>query len=195
MTHPDDRMVARSIRRWVWILTMWLLAASLPLVVGCVEQPANAPMAGADASQTPPSQADKRERPANGVIADEHPRQDGGARDIQLTSLKAPGKDLDWPRFRGPNGMGTSDATGLPTTWSATENMAWKTEMPGPGASSPIVFGDQIYLTCISIGCTSNWASRTVPRPTVGTWSTNSVSNEPDRSTRPRCWPTGDCIT
>jgi outer membrane protein assembly factor BamB len=44
--------------------------------------------------------------------------------------------------------MGTSDATGLPVTWSDSENIAWKTALPGPGASSPIVFGDRIYLTC-----------------------------------------------
>lgn len=53
----------------------------------------------------------------------------------------------DWPRFRGPTGMGTSDATDLPLTWSASENLVWKTPLPGAGASSPIVFGDHIYLT------------------------------------------------
>ncbi len=148
MSHADDRMAARSIRRRVWILTVWLLAVSLPLVAGCVEQPSNVPVASADSSQTSSSQADEPDRAANAVIADERPRQDGSANVIQLTSLKVPGKDMDWPRFRGPNGMGTSDAKGLPMTWSATENMAWKTELPGPGASSPIVFGDQIYLTC-----------------------------------------------
>jgi len=54
----------------------------------------------------------------------------------------------DWARFRGPNGMGTSGATGLPVTWSENENVVWKTALPGPGASSPIVFGDRIYVTC-----------------------------------------------
>lgn len=54
----------------------------------------------------------------------------------------------DWARFRGPSGMGTSDATGLPVTWSDNENVVWKTALPGPGASSPIVFGDRIYVTC-----------------------------------------------
>lgn len=53
----------------------------------------------------------------------------------------------DWAGFRGQTGMGTSESTGLPLTWSQDENIAWKIEMPGPGASSPIVFGDQIYLT------------------------------------------------
>jgi len=44
--------------------------------------------------------------------------------------------------------MGTSTEQGLPVTWSDTENIAWKVPLPGPGASSPIVFGDTIYLTC-----------------------------------------------
>ena len=44
--------------------------------------------------------------------------------------------------------MGTSDATGLPLNWSLDENIAWKAPMPGPGASSPVVFGDRIYITC-----------------------------------------------
>ena len=53
----------------------------------------------------------------------------------------------NWPRFRGPSGMGVSDAKGLPVQWSESENLAWKTALPGAGASSPIVFGDHIYLT------------------------------------------------
>lgn len=54
----------------------------------------------------------------------------------------------DWSRFRGPSGMGVSAATGLPLTWSDSENVVWKTQLPGAGASSPIVVGDHIYLTC-----------------------------------------------
>jgi len=54
----------------------------------------------------------------------------------------------DWPRFRGPEGLGISDAKGLPLEWSANKNIVWKTALPGPGASSPITFGDRIYVTC-----------------------------------------------
>jgi len=61
--------------------------------------------------------------------------------------LSASLQPTDWPQFRGPGGLGVSDATGLPLTWSQTENMAWKTALPGPGTSSPIVVGDRIYLT------------------------------------------------
>ena len=54
----------------------------------------------------------------------------------------------DWPQFRGPNGSGLSAETGLPHEWSATRNIAWKLKLPGPGSSSPIVFGDRVYVTC-----------------------------------------------
>ncbi|MFT7641646.1 MAG: outer membrane protein assembly factor BamB [Pirellulaceae bacterium] len=56
----------------------------------------------------------------------------------------------DWTQFRGAGGLGVSDETGLPTTWSGTENIVWKTEMPGPGASSPIMLGDRVFITCYS---------------------------------------------
>jgi len=54
----------------------------------------------------------------------------------------------DWTRFRGPDASGISEDTGLPTTWSATENVVWKTPLPGYGASSPITVGDKVFLTC-----------------------------------------------
>ena len=54
----------------------------------------------------------------------------------------------DWPRFRGPNGSGISTSSDVPVEWSAEENSKWTTELPGKGSSSPIVFGDRIYLTC-----------------------------------------------
>lgn len=53
----------------------------------------------------------------------------------------------DWPQFRGPGGLGVSQAATLPTRWSDGENVIWKTEIPGPGASSPIVYGNRLFLT------------------------------------------------
>jgi outer membrane protein assembly factor BamB len=53
----------------------------------------------------------------------------------------------DWPQFRGPGGQGHSAERGLPSTWSETENIAWKVPVPGRGWSSPVVQGDQIWLT------------------------------------------------
>ncbi|HEX8313335.1 MAG TPA: PQQ-binding-like beta-propeller repeat protein, partial [Chthoniobacteraceae bacterium] len=53
----------------------------------------------------------------------------------------------EWPQFRGPGARGVSDAPGLPKTWSATENVAWKAEVPGLGWSSPIVSGSRVFVT------------------------------------------------
>jgi outer membrane protein assembly factor BamB len=54
----------------------------------------------------------------------------------------------DWTRFRGPHGSAVSDEKNLPTEWGPGKNIAWRTELPGPGSSSPIVSGDRIFLTC-----------------------------------------------
>lgn len=59
-------------------------------------------------------------------------------------------KSNDWPQFRGPGGQGVSPAKGLPVTWSAQENIVWKTDQAGPGTSSPIIVKDRIYLTSYS---------------------------------------------
>ncbi len=68
-----------------------------------------------------------------------------------LSWLAEDGLAADWPQFRGPDGSGvTHDARGVPTEWSPTDNIVWKTPMPGYGASSPIVLGDRAYLTCYS---------------------------------------------
>lgn len=53
----------------------------------------------------------------------------------------------DWPQFRGPDGQGRSTTTGLPLSWSETENVAWKTPVEGSGWSSPVVLGGQVWLT------------------------------------------------
>ena len=53
----------------------------------------------------------------------------------------------NWSQFRGPNGQGISQATGLPVKWSTDENIAWKTDIPGEGWSSPIVWNDHLFLT------------------------------------------------
>lgn len=62
----------------------------------------------------------------------------------------------DWPQFRGPGALGRSEAKGLPLTWSDDKNVVWKTALPGPGASSPITFGNKIFLTCFTGFATSS---------------------------------------
>lgn len=53
----------------------------------------------------------------------------------------------DWPQFRGPGGLGTSDAKGLPLTWGPDQNIVWQQELPGHGSSSPIVVGERVFVT------------------------------------------------
>ncbi len=66
-----------------------------------------------------------------------------------LSSMEAkPAKNnTNWTQWRGPNGQGVSSETGLPTEWSATRNVKWKTPLAGRGHSSPIIWGDRIFLT------------------------------------------------
>ena len=63
--------------------------------------------------------------------------------------LCAPGLLLaeNWPGWRGPSGDGISPEKGIPTTWSATENIAWKVAIPGNGHSSPVVWGNKVFVT------------------------------------------------
>jgi outer membrane protein assembly factor BamB len=53
----------------------------------------------------------------------------------------------NWPQFRGPGGTGISDSTGLPTTWDEKTNVVWKTPIHDKGWSSPVVWGEQVWLT------------------------------------------------
>ena len=66
--------------------------------------------------------------------------------DIFMVPVEGEGAGY-WPRWRGPSGQGVVDATGYPDTWSDTENVVWRSTVPGRGHSSPIVWGNQIFLT------------------------------------------------
>ncbi len=55
--------------------------------------------------------------------------------------------DENWPQFRGPSQNNVSTAVGLPETWSDTENIVWKTPMPSWSGSSPVIWGDRVFVT------------------------------------------------
>jgi outer membrane protein assembly factor BamB len=59
----------------------------------------------------------------------------------------AVGRADNWPQWRGPTYDGISKETDFPTTWSDTQNLIWKLKMPGQGGSTPVVWGDRIFLT------------------------------------------------
>lgn len=53
----------------------------------------------------------------------------------------------NWPAWRGANGLGASAEKSLPVKWSTTENVRWKVKLPGPGNSTPIIWGDRVFIT------------------------------------------------
>ena len=57
----------------------------------------------------------------------------------------------DWPRFRGPNGLGVTETSGLPTQFGPDQNVVWKTAVP-PGHSSPVLSNDGVFLTGVADG-------------------------------------------
>jgi outer membrane protein assembly factor BamB len=61
--------------------------------------------------------------------------------------------DSFWPQWRGPSASGVSRTANPPTEWSETKNVRWKIEIPGRGSSTPIVWGDRVYvLTAVPAG-------------------------------------------
>lgn len=78
------------------------------------------------------------------VLAEELPAVDATPRKPASSTAD---DAMRWPQFRGPNSSPVADGAGLPDTWSATENVVWKSEIPGRGWSCPIVWADRVFLT------------------------------------------------
>ena len=55
--------------------------------------------------------------------------------------------EMNWPQWRGPGAAGIGESKTLPVSWSATENVAWKVEIPGRGHSQPVIWGDRVFVT------------------------------------------------
>ena len=136
---------------WFW-LDDWrgglILSLCMTMLCGCGSESPRALRAANGVGSQPVAVASQSSAGLVEVPATDAPASSSAVAAVEPTPVKPSSKD--WPRFRGPTGMGTSDEVGLPLTWSSTENVAWKSELPGPGASSPVVFGDRIYLTCYS---------------------------------------------
>ena len=74
-------------------------------------------------------------------------RKPTGASTAGRPDRAEPSKTQDWRRFRGPGGQGHVETSGLPTRWSESKNVSWKTAIPGKGWSSPVIEGDEIWVT------------------------------------------------
>lgn len=68
---------------------------------------------------------------------------------LAVLALTPPLFAENWPQWRGPKNDGHSSETDLPSKWSETENVVWKCPMPGPGASTPCVWGDKLFFTAV----------------------------------------------
>jgi outer membrane protein assembly factor BamB len=68
---------------------------------------------------------------------------------LVLVSFHTVGAENRWPQFRGPKSLGVAEDPDLPDRWSATENVVWKTDIPGSGWSSPVVWGNKIFVTSV----------------------------------------------
>lgn len=67
-----------------------------------------------------------------------------------LVAVGSPSRASEnWPQWRGPSFNGSGTATGLPSVWSATENVAWKTPLPGAGGATPVVWEDRVFVTSL----------------------------------------------
>src|SRR5262245_5749140 len=65
---------------------------------------------------------------------------------VAMVQLAA-GQTANWPQFRGPAVDGLAEGKTLPESWSATENVVWKADIPGWGWSSPVIWGNKIFVT------------------------------------------------
>jgi outer membrane protein assembly factor BamB len=71
---------------------------------------------------------------------------------LLLCSLPFLASAANWPHWRGPNHDGLSAEVNLPSKWSATENILWRLPLPGAGSSTPVIWGERIFLTSAAPG-------------------------------------------
>lgn len=99
-----------------------------------------------------------------------------------------------WPRWRGPSENGHSAETGLPTKWTDAD-VAWKTSLPGSGQSSPIVWGDRIFLTAALeqgrervVFCVDRKTGKVL-------WQQSAWKGEPEKVHIMNGWASATCAT
>jgi len=68
---------------------------------------------------------------------------------VGLDWLPLSATQQDWSQFRGPRAGVAADDAALPEAWSRTENVTWSTRIPGTGWSSPVVWGDHVFVTSV----------------------------------------------
>jgi outer membrane protein assembly factor BamB len=95
----------------------------------------------------------------------------------------------NWPAWRGPQHNGVSEETGLPTKWSATENVLWKVPLSGPGNSTPVIWENDVFITQASNGGKRRELICIDKKSGIERWrrAVEDVPEEPTHATNPHC--------
>lgn len=95
----------------------------------------------------------------------------------------------NWPAWRGPTGQGRSTEKNLPTTWSPTQNVKWKIPLPDAGNSTPIIWGDRVFLTQATEKGTkrSLWCLDRRDGSKLWEKTVTFLAKEPTHATNPYC--------
>ena len=111
-----------------------------------------------------------------------------------LTSFDTALAYSNWPRWRGPNQDGHSTETGFPRKWSPSD-VKWKTPLPGAGQSSPIIWGEQLFLTA-ALDQGAERVALCVDRNTGDiVWQTSLWKGRPEDSHVMNGWASSTCVT
>ncbi|MDF2374635.1 MAG: PQQ-binding-like beta-propeller repeat protein [Verrucomicrobiales bacterium] len=102
--------------------------------------------------------------------------------------------DDNWPQFRGPTGRGHTDATNVPKSWDPSK-IIWKADLQGTGQSSPVVWGDQIFLTGASDDGTERYVMAYSKKDGSPLWSETVASDSPEEIHAMNSRATPSCAT
>jgi len=117
---------------------------------------------------------------------------------LAVFAIASPAFAENWPQWRGPRNDGTSTEKNLPSDWSDTKNVVWKAKMPGPGAATPCIWEDKIFLTavekdklvvfCIGTDGKEKWKQE------IGTGNKSARNNDEGNSASASCSTDGKLV-
>lgn len=114
---------------------------------------------------------------------------------LALAAPAAAAADTNWPRLRGPDGVGVAPAdAAVPVKWDAS-SVVWKTDLPGVGQSSPVVWGDRIYLTSSKDDGRERVVFAVDRQTGKLLWERSAWKGEPEKSHKMNGWATPTCVT
>ena len=111
-----------------------------------------------------------------------------------LTTFDTVSAESNWPRWRGPNQDGHSNETGFPRKWSPTD-VKWTTPLPGAGQSSPVIWGERMFLTA-ALNRGAERVALCVDRNSGDiVWQTSLWKGKPEASHAMNGWASSTCVT